>query len=113
MKIVEVLENIETEVEQTIKVEGFLMDTYDYAYIAPNGEKDDIISESIWISDPKFIENLVSSDAPPAGGGRNSYPYNIVAEGKIFKPDNSPFPLALKDITLAYLEREGNTFQVI
>lgn len=112
MKIIEISENAE-KIAQSVQVEGFLMDTYDCIYISSDRDSTDIISESILILDPDFIEKLISSDAPPAGGGKNSYPYNIVAEGKIFKPDNSLFELALKDITSACLEREGDTFKFI
>lgn len=112
MRNIEILEKVQNYYEKTIQVEGFLMYINKLAYIAPDIESVDKISESILIAEPTFIQKLRLSDAPPFGGGRNSYPYNIVAEGKIVKSDDSLFPLALTDITSAYLENEGDIFRV-
>jgi hypothetical protein len=112
MKIIEILENPENYFGKPIKIEGFLVDLYDCTYIAPDIENVNKTSESILISEPEFIQKVMLSDAPPYGGGKNSYPYNVAVEGNIFKTNNSPFSLELKNITSAYLEDEGEVFPV-
>jgi hypothetical protein len=91
MKNIEILDKAQNYYEKIIQVEGFLVYINKLAYIAPGMESIDKISESILITEPTFIQKLRLSDAPPCGGGRNSYPYNIVAEGRIVKPDDSLF----------------------
>jgi hypothetical protein len=112
MKIAEILENAENYFGQTVKVEGFLMAVYNYTYIAPNIENFGKFSKSIKIADPEFMEKVRFSDAPPAGGGVSSYPYDVVVEGKLLKTDDPSFPLALKNIKSACLESEEDVFQV-
>jgi hypothetical protein len=111
MKIIEIIGSASYS-DEIVQVEGFLMEINDHVYIAPNRDSFDKISESIWITEPGFLDKIMLSNIPASGGGITSYPYDIVAEGKIFKPDNSPFPLALKNITSAYLKREEDVFQV-
>lgn len=113
MKIPEILDSTQSYLQQVITIEGFLMDLNEYSYIAPDEERFDKINESILISEPGFSEKLFLSDAPPSGGWITSYPYNIVIEGMLCPSENPLFFASLKEIKSAYLEMNGDKFQVV
>jgi hypothetical protein len=114
MKVIDVLEKIQTLDKKIVKVEGFLMSTGEYVYIAPDMNSYAEISSSIQISEPDFMDKVQSTKAPASGGGVTLYPYDIVVEGKLHYLDGQPFLAAVDDITAAYLiSNSGNRYQVV
>jgi hypothetical protein len=114
MKVINILETPQPLDETTVEVEGFLMYTKDYVYVAQDYESYQNTSTSIQIVEPDFLEKVKSSSAPPAGGGVSAYPYDVVVEGKLRYVDNCPFPAVLNSIKSAYLMNEDDDkYQVI
>jgi hypothetical protein len=114
MQVINILETPQILNETTVEVEGFLMYTKDYVYVAQDYESYQNTSTSIQIIEPDFLEKVELSSAPPAGGGISSYPYDVVLEGKLKYVDNCPFPAVLDSIKFAYLVNEnGDKYQVI
>jgi hypothetical protein len=114
MKVIDVLEKVQVLDEKIVIVEGFLMFTGEYVYIAPEMKSYAEISSSIQISEADFMEKVQSTDAPASGGGVTLYPYDIVVEGKLHHSDRQPFLAAVNEITAAYLvSNSGDKYQVI
>lgn len=114
MQVINLLENPQSSDEIMVEVEGFLMYTRDYIYVAQDYESYQNVSTSIQIVEPDFLEKVESSSAPPAGGGVSSYPYDVVIKGQLRYVDNSPFPAVLDNIKSAYLVNEdGDKYPVI
>jgi hypothetical protein len=114
MKVIKILETPQLLDETTVAVEGVLMYTKDYIYVAQDYESHQNTNTSIQIVEPNFLKKVESSSAPPAGGGISSYPYNVVVERKLRYFNNCPFPAVLDSIKSAYLVNEdGKKYQVI
>jgi hypothetical protein len=114
MKVVDILEKVQVSDGKIVKIEGFLMSTGEYVYVAPEMESYAEISSSIQISESDFMDKVQSTDAPASGGGVALYPYDIVVEGKLHHSDGQPFPAAVADITTAYLvSNSGDKYQVV
>jgi hypothetical protein len=74
MQVINILDTPQLLDETTVEVEGFLMYTKDYVYVAQGCESYQDTNTSIQIVEPDFLEKIESSSAPPAGGGVSSYP---------------------------------------
>jgi hypothetical protein len=114
VQVINILKTPQTLNETMVEVEGFLMYTKDYVYVAQDYESYQDTSTSIQIIEPDFLEKVESSSAPPAGGGISSYPYDVTVNGKLRYVDNCSFPAVLDSINSAYLVNEnGDKYQVI
>jgi hypothetical protein len=114
MRVIDVLEEVQILDKEIVKIEGFLMFTGEYVYIAPDMNSYAEISSSIQISESDFMDKVQSTNAPASGGGVTLYPYDIVVEGKLHYSDGQPFLAAVDDITAAYLvSNSGNKYQVV
>jgi hypothetical protein len=114
MKVIDVLEKVQILDKKIVNVEGFLMSTGEYIYIAPDMKSYAEISSSIQILESDFMNKIQSTDAPASGGGVTLYPYDIVVEGKLHYSDGQPFLAAVDDITAAYLvSNSGDKYQVV
>jgi hypothetical protein len=69
MQVINILKTSQLLDEETVEIEGFLMYTKDFVYIAQDYESHQNTSTSIQIVEPGFLEKVESSSAPPAGGG--------------------------------------------
>jgi hypothetical protein len=114
MKVINVLEEVQVLDKKIVRIEGFLMFTGEYIYIAPDMESYAEISGSIQILEPDFMGKVKLTNAPASGGGVTLYPYDIVVEGKLHCSDGQPFLAAVDDITAAYLvSNSGDKYQVV
>jgi hypothetical protein len=110
MKVIKILETPQLLDETTVAVEGVLMYTKDYIYVAQDYESHQNTNTSIQIVEPNFLKKVESSSAPPAGGGISSYPYNVVVEGKLRYFNDCPFPAGSSGFLLKYVFNDTNDF---
>lgn len=114
MRVDKILELPQDFLQKKIKIEGLLMATRKYIYIAIDEKNSRNTHDSILIENQKgFMDKLDSSIIPPWGGSDLTYRELIEIEGKLCRSEHESFPFILKEISTAIVEMDGKKHRLI